>query len=214
MNEREFRELLNLYLDREITSANADRLEREVRSNAGRHRTYLQYCRMQQGVRRLGSAEDVLEKERSPASPASKPGVIREWSGYYRWVATGAVAVAAVLVFALAFRRVESARTTAEDRLAAGRVRPDATVQGPAPTLGLSGDALLLSTFLATGPAPKVHEDQFNWVRQFQLVSLESRLGAQPLSPAVMIPQTAAPAAFLRPLGEDATEMAAFKFVK
>jgi len=213
MSEREFLELLNLYLDREITPANADRLEREIRSNAGRHRTYLQYCRMQQAVRRLGSAEGVLEAERSAVGPASTPGLIREWWGS-RWVWTGAAAAAAVLVLALAVRRVESARTTAEDRLAAGMVRQDTVSTGPAPALGLSGDALLLSAFPPSGSAPKVHEDQFNWMRQFQLVSLESRLGAQPLSPAVVAPRPAAPAAPQRPAGEEATEMAAFKFVK
>lgn len=213
MSEREFLELLNLYLDREITPADADRLEREIRSNPGRHRTYLQYCRMQQAVRLLGNAEGVLEEKRHLAEPASEPGAIREWWGS-RWVWTGAVAAAAVLVLAFAVRRVDSVGTTAEDRLAAGAERPDAVATGPAPSLGLSGDALLLSAFPASGSAPKVHEDQFNWMRQFQLVSMESRLGAQPLLPAVVAPQPAAPAAPHRPAGEEATEMAAFKFVK
>lgn len=213
MSEREFLELLNLYLDREITPPDADRLEREIRSNAARHRTYLQYCRMQQAVRLLGNAEGVLEENRYPAGPASKAGVIREWWGS-RWVWTGAVAAAAVLVLAFSVRRAESARTTAEDRLAAGTVRPDAVATGPVPSLGLSGDALLLSSFPASGSAPKVHEDQFNWMRQFQLVSLDSRLGAQSLSPAVVAPQPATPVSPNRPAGEEATEMAAFRFVK
>jgi hypothetical protein len=213
MSEREFLELLNLYLDREITPTDADRLEKEIRSNASRHRTYLQYCRMQQAVRLLGSAEGALGADRTPAGPVSETGVFREWWGS-RWVWTGAVAAAAVLVLAFAGRPAASERPSQEDRLAAETIRPDAVAAGRSPSLGLSGDALLLSAFPASGSAPKVHEDQFNWMRQFQLVSLESRLGAQPLSPAVVAPQPAAPAGPQRPAGEDATEMAAFKFVK
>ena len=81
MSEREFLELLNLYLDREITPADADRLEREIRSNPGRHRTYLQYCRMQQAVRLLGNVEGVLEEKRHPSEPASEPGAMAPFFG-------------------------------------------------------------------------------------------------------------------------------------
>lgn len=210
MSEREFLDLLNLYLDREITPVDADRLEQEIRSNALRHRTYLQYCRMQRAVRLLGSAEAIRGEHQSPGASASEPGLIREgWRA--RWIWTGAVAAAAILLAAFAVRRVEALRTTAEDRLAAGTVQKDAVASSLAPTLGLSGDALLLSAFPASGSAPKVHEDQFNWIRQFQLVSLESRLGAQSLLPDVAAPL---PAATHHPAGAETTEMAAFKFVK
>ena len=81
MSEREFLDLLNLYLDREITLVDADRLEREIRSNALRRRTYLQYCQMQRAVRLLGSAKSAGGEHRSPADPASDPAAIREWGG-------------------------------------------------------------------------------------------------------------------------------------
>lgn len=215
MSEREFLELLNLYLDREITPADADRLEKEIRSDAGRHRTYLQYCRMQQAVRLLGGAGGLPAERSSADGPAAEPGVIRAWWGS-RWVWTGAVAATAAVVLAFAARRVDSGsgRTTPEDRLAAEPARREAVAAGRAPSLGLSGDALLLSTFPAGVSTPKVHEDQFNWMRQFQLVSLESRLAAQPPAPSALAPQPASPAAPQRPAGEDAAEMAAFKFVK
>ncbi|MBM3841991.1 MAG: hypothetical protein FJ397_01800 [Verrucomicrobia bacterium] len=204
---------MNLYLDREITPADADRLEKEIWSNAGRHRTYLQYCQMQQAVRVLGRSEGVLEGHCSPAVSDSEPVVIRNRSGS-RWVWIGAVAAAAVLVLAFAVRWVESGRTSAEDRLAAGTVRQDTVARGQGPSLSLSGDALLLSTFPASGSSPKVHEDQFNWLRQFQLISLESRLGVQPFSPAAVGPHPATTAPPHRRAGEDASETAAFKFVK
>ncbi len=46
MKESEFLELLNLYLDHEITAADAARLESEVATNPGRRKTYDAYCRM------------------------------------------------------------------------------------------------------------------------------------------------------------------------
>ena len=213
MSEREFLELLNLYLDREITPADADRLEREIRADASRHRTYLQYCRMQQAVRLLGTAGDIGSEARTAEVPASRKVVSGDrWSS--RWIWTGALAAAALIVLVLGVRRPDLGKAAFENRLAVETAPREAAAKGMQPALGLSGDALLLSAFPATSSAPKVHEDQFNWMRQFQLVSLEARTGAQPLSPATVAPQPVPPAAPSRPHGEDATEMAAFKFVK
>jgi hypothetical protein len=209
MSEREFLELLNLYLDREITPADADRLEREIRSDAGRHRTYLQYCRMQQAVRLLASAEDPREADRSRPAAAPFRSRIRT-----AWVWTGAVAAAAIVVVAVATRRADGSATSPETRLAGELAPRDSSGSGQPASLALSGDALLLSSFPREGSAPQVHEDQFNWMRQFQLVSLESRIGAPPPPHPSVAPQPAVPAAARRPAGEDATEQAAFKFVK
>ena len=213
MSEREFLELLNLYLDREITPADADRLEREIRADASRHRTYLQYCRMQQAVRLLGTAGDIGSEARTAAVPASRKVVSGDRWGS-RWVWTGALAAAALILLVLGVRRPDSGKPAFENRLAVETAPREPAAKGMQPALGLSGDALLLSAFPATSSAPKVHEDQFNWMRQFQLVSLEARAGVQPLSPATVAPQRVLPAAPSRPNGEDATEMAAFKFVK
>ena len=213
MSEREFLELLNLYLDREITAPDADRLEREIRTNPVRHRTYLQYCRMQQAVRRLGATERFHAQDRSTDVRVPERSKSREYWGS-RWVWTGAVAAAAVLVLVVAARRSESAKSTPEELLAADSVRRDPGSARQQPELGLSGDALLLSTFPVSGSGPKVQEDKFNWMRQFQLVSLESRTGAQPLSPSAIAPQPVATPASKSASGDDATEMAAFKFVK
>ncbi len=106
---------------------------------------------------------------------------------------------------------MQSARTTPEDLLATETVLQDAVALAPKPSLGLSGDALLLSTFPVSGSEPKIHQDEFNWMRQFELVSLAARLGSQPTSPSAVTPQ---PLAAPRPAGQEAAETAAFKFVK
>jgi hypothetical protein len=56
MKDPEFIELLNLYLDHEISAGDAARLEAEVQGNPERRRIYQQYCRMQKACRVL--AED------------------------------------------------------------------------------------------------------------------------------------------------------------
>lgn len=46
MNDTEFIELLNLYLDHEISPSDAARLESEVQRKAARYRVYREYCQM------------------------------------------------------------------------------------------------------------------------------------------------------------------------
>ena len=53
MNDTKFIELLNLYLDHEISAEDATRLEAEVQSNPQRRRLYHDYCRMQKGCQLL-----------------------------------------------------------------------------------------------------------------------------------------------------------------
>lgn len=53
MKDSEFIELLNLYLDHEISAEDAVRLEAEVQSHPQRRRLYQDYCRMQKGCQLL-----------------------------------------------------------------------------------------------------------------------------------------------------------------
>src|SRR5205823_1698019 len=55
MKDSEFTQLLNLYLDHEISAADAARLEAEVMSNPARRRVYQDYCRMQKACKLLAS---------------------------------------------------------------------------------------------------------------------------------------------------------------
>jgi hypothetical protein len=64
MKEPRFIELLNLYVDQQLSATEAAELESEIRQNPARRRTYQQYCRMQKACAQL------FEHERS-AAPAS-----------------------------------------------------------------------------------------------------------------------------------------------
>jgi len=62
MKEAKFIELLNLYLDQQIDSSDAELLEQEILRRPDRRRTYLEYCRMHRACSLLLAAE--------PAEPA------------------------------------------------------------------------------------------------------------------------------------------------
>jgi hypothetical protein len=71
MNDTEFIELLNLYLDHEISTADAARLESEVQTNIERRRIYQQYCRMQKACK-LAAADFQSEPVVSAAASSDR----------------------------------------------------------------------------------------------------------------------------------------------
>ena len=107
MNDRRFTELLNLYLDHELESADAGELEAEVMGNPARRQTYDQYCRLQRACSLLGEKErahapeyrgfarSLREAERKIAAPRRST-----WSPAYigGFAATAMAACVAVLV--------------------------------------------------------------------------------------------------------------------
>jgi anti-sigma factor RsiW len=68
MNESRFIELLNLYVDQQLSAAEAAELEAEIKNNPARRRTYQQYCRMQKACAQLFE----LERSSAPASAQLK----------------------------------------------------------------------------------------------------------------------------------------------
>ena len=67
MKESRYIELLNLYVDHQLTPAEATELESEVQSNPGRRRIYGQYCRMQKACALLFEAERSLAPKTAAA---------------------------------------------------------------------------------------------------------------------------------------------------
>jgi anti-sigma factor RsiW len=61
MNDRRFIELLNLYVDQELSEAEARELEQEIARHPERRQVYGQYCRMQRACVRL------LDQQAAPA---------------------------------------------------------------------------------------------------------------------------------------------------
>ena len=69
MKDAKFLELLNLYVDHQISPAEAEQLEAEVKSNPGRRRVYREYCEMQKAC-------SVLAENFRAAAPASDPKIV------------------------------------------------------------------------------------------------------------------------------------------
>ncbi|HVU32034.1 MAG TPA: zf-HC2 domain-containing protein [Opitutaceae bacterium] len=103
MKDSEFIELLNLYLDHEISAADAARLEAEVQGSPSRHRVYQDYCRMQKACRMLaedfttevaGADRKIVAFEQAHVSRSNR-------RRYYLGGAVAAAAACVVAVFGL-----------------------------------------------------------------------------------------------------------------
>lgn len=110
MNEPRFIELLNLYVDQQLSAEEARELEVEIQRNPSRQRTYHQYCRMQKACAQLFEHERtaapasatlkraMVAADRKlvafPDEPARRPA----WSLGYSFAAIAAVACVALVV--------------------------------------------------------------------------------------------------------------------
>jgi hypothetical protein len=210
MKNAEFTELLNLYLDQEISAADSARLESEVLKNPERRRVYQQYCQMQKACKML--AADFQ------AEPVSEPGrlgkkvVAFESAGSGRKplqalsYTVGAVAAAAACVAVIFSGRGlpggPDGATAAQDQVAiqvpmapssppadlpavTGVARGHATDAAIVHRTMLVSDPLLLGgTPRATvefGSAAAEASDELAWVRTLQLAPVQSRVLAEDL---------------------------------
>ena len=109
MKDSEFIELLNLYLDHEISAADAARLEAEVQANPTRRRRYEQYCRMQKACKLVvaeyeAAQEAAGDSDRKvvpfdPAAIAAAAAQPRRASGLYTIGTFAAVAACIAIIF-------------------------------------------------------------------------------------------------------------------
>jgi hypothetical protein len=110
MNDREFIELLNLYVDREISADDALRLEAEVGADPERRRVYDQYCRMQKACSMLST-----ELADSRAFQTERRVLNRPVSSVWRFrpmVAGLAAAACLVVVYGLKYRAAQGRDAT------------------------------------------------------------------------------------------------------
>ena len=145
MKDSEFIELLNLYLDHEISAADAARLEAEVQSNADRRRIYQDYCRMQKACKIL--AQDFAEE--SPDTSDRKIVAFEEARhntrrrGVSLYVGGTLAAAAACVALVLATRTHQPAGSNPSDVNPANVV---ATTTAPATTTPVTQPANAVAT--------------------------------------------------------------------
>lgn len=145
MKDARFNELLNLYIDRQISPAEAAELETEIRANAHRRRAYRQYCQMHRATKLV--YESFRAADGSATAPARQPGSIatiesiRQRQKIRRWTYAGGLAAAACVTLVVArFNPVSKVEESApvqvaETKLEAPAVDPmsiRSTAQAPA----------------------------------------------------------------------------------
>lgn len=142
MNNSRFIELLNLYVDQELSAEDAVELEREILQNPQRRATYNQYCRMQRAsvalfdavnrqapVPQMGRLWEAVQRadakmEQFP-TPLVAPVVRRRWSGWQPLILAGGMAASLLVVATLAWRGAESG-------VAVAPLAPEAPLSGVA----------------------------------------------------------------------------------
>ncbi len=207
MKDTEFLELLNLYLDHEISAEDAIRLETEVQRSPARHRTYLEYCRMQKACTIL--AKDFADQPAQKKILAFEPRR-SAWSGGL--FAVGGLAVAAACVALVLVNRAPESNpgSSAGSKPSFAASKPVAgqslDVAASIPSAGsekLLGGAIArmvtipvrrgeLKPVFVSAPMVQSNADtQFEWMQGVQLAPMRSlpeqnvRLDARsPLQPA------------------------------
>lgn len=152
MNDAKFTELLNLYLDHEISAEDAALLEAEVQGNPARRRVYLEYCQMHNACTVLGRRF----KAESPEAFAHnlitrRPAARTAWeTGLY---ATGVVAAAACLAIIFALRQTShdaaGSATTNVPLAATDLGAPVGALARPAAVAAEIGSSPLITTGLS-----------------------------------------------------------------
>jgi anti-sigma factor RsiW len=160
MKDSEFIELLNLYLDHEISTDDAARLEAEVQNNPARRRVYREYCQMQKACKVL--AEDFQSEAAVIAERAVAPNVIDfasaaraqrpRLSGFYTVGAFAAAAACLAIIFV--GRSREQHRNEAAQPVVAQQ-----TVTTPAPVASLASTHLLAPTGVQLVSLPTMRRD-------------------------------------------------------
>lgn len=142
MKDARFTELVNLYIDRQISPEEAAELELEIQGNPRRRQAYLQYCRMHRATKLV--YESFRAHAEQAEKPLRQPATIehirsRQRQRRMRWV-YGASGLAAAACFAFVFlggiassspesAPVETAASTAPRPQAIATVEPAAQPQ-------------------------------------------------------------------------------------
>lgn len=176
MKDTKFVELLNLYLDHQISETEAAQLEAEIRSNPARHRLYRQYCQMQKACTLLTEqfCAEAPAKTSMTAAARQRPLAM---SFFY---AAGLAAAACVAV--LVINRPGDAVT---GPALATNVTPMARGVAPAPSPVVQSEEMstvFTTQALAQIPEPTVGQalfadavtERYDWMNQVRLQPVQS----------------------------------------
>lgn len=227
MKDAEFLELLNLYVDNEISTGQAERLEAEVTGNPQRRKLYRQYCMMHKGCSLLSGSfvDEAAPVQRREVFAASEAGRFWGWGAIF---AGGGLAAAACLVALVAARtHVRSLPAPAASQVTIARamspdvqvvLAPQRTVNAfPAPFSGTElTTAFNVRTWntSAVEPLALTRSDPLAWTDDIQFAPVaRGSLYSAPALKTVPLLLPANPAASpIAPTPSQDVESAAFQF--
>ncbi len=131
MKDNRFFELVNLYIDRQITAAEAVELEAEIQANPHRRTVYRQYCQMHRATKSVYESFRVHATDPQPGQPANR-GVIANFESQqrhrrYRWIHyAGGLAAAACLTLVFVRFNATVTPTTPTNEVAKAETLPPA----------------------------------------------------------------------------------------
>jgi hypothetical protein len=232
MNDTEFIELLNLYLDHEISAADAARLEAEVQSSPRRRQVYREYCQMQKACKVLAAdfETEVVPNTVSKVVPfAGAPGAARTRALYV----LGSVAAAAACVALIFVARSKPssvpaaapAAATVAVRTAPAPVAAALVAEASPAARGIIQRPMLVSDPLLLAGRPAAAEfartaqpnEQLAWIGALQMAPVPQPVPIEALrfeARAPIMPQDNRGLPNRSGAGEAAAEMTAFRFVK
>jgi len=122
MKDQRFVELLNLYIDRQISATETAELEAEIQENPKRQAVYRQYCKIHSATK-LVYASFRANATEQPGLPSDSTGVVelfeaKRRKNHFAYYATG-VAAAACLAFAIVRFNSQPTPATGSPALAA-----------------------------------------------------------------------------------------------
>lgn len=197
MKDSRFMELVNLCVDQQLTPGEARELETELRASPSRHRTYLQYCRMQKACAQLFETERVHAPARPRLSRALADANRKITAAPFRtttrrWWRTpfaigGLASAAACVAFVFVLQKnprqpasatLAPASTVATITQAEPAIFADTTPQVPATTVASIQTQprrfrlpaiTSLSSEQHTLPSPLIEAPRFSWARDLQM---------------------------------------------
>jgi hypothetical protein len=212
MKEREFIELLNLYVDREISAEDALRLESAVLDDPKRREIYDQYCRMAKACTMLTA--DTMASASEPIAVDFRPH--RPW-GFGPFAAgLAAAAVCAAVIITFKYRASELASLALSSPVAVAAPAPAAA---PVADLDMKPVFLVRPLDLTAAGSARLQlaatdrpANQLDWIGAIHLTPVLNATNSD-----LMSPRTGLKAAALTGLpaaadSDEQGEMAAFRF--
>ena len=136
MKDHRFIELVNLYIDRQITAAETAELETEIQGNPRRRAVYRQYCQLNRATTLVYDSFRAQAAGQPAVEPAARSSIelfaSRQRGRRHRW-AYYASGLAAAACLALVFARLNTKPASGPDYVAVSKSQPAPLVATAAP---------------------------------------------------------------------------------